>query len=213
MKEIHLNIGEGLTFNDKQLTLDFEESPYVHKRTNGLSIDSLKGNTGEGGDSVEDNYTIIKSKSGHLQTNPEVVEYIFSMCAYKVIERTRTSVDTYSVDNTQVKDINDIINELNACIDASGGTNNGAMYILKLRNLFQLRNTSSSIKLSSWPVAIDNLNRGQEDECKALFYVKEIEYSTNKTCYVKHIKLTCLWSSFDSFVKGTDYEANSKNDY
>ena len=219
-KRIDLNVGKGFTFIDNKLALNMQTSAIFERRGNGLYAHDTDGNPGQSGSSVEDNYTIIKDASGKLQTNPVVVEYIFSMNAYKVIERTRSSPDTYSVDTSTPKTIQDIINELNASIDAGSGTNNGAMFILKVGNLLQLKTSVSATKLSSWPVAIDSLKRETTDECKALFYIKAITYSTThphprdvQSCYVRSLTLTCLYSSFDSFVKGTDYSANSIHDY
>lgn len=219
-KRIDLNVGKGFTFIDNKLALNMQTSAIFERRSNGLYAHDTDGNPGQSGSSVEDNYTIIKDASGKLQTNPVVVEYIFSMNAYKVIERTRSSPDTYSVDTSTPKTIQDIINELNASIDAGSGTNNGAMFILKVGNLLQLKTSVSATKLSSWPVAIDSLKRETSDECKALFYIKAITYSTThshphdvQSCYARSITLTCLYSSFDSFVKGTDYSANSIHDY
>lgn len=218
--QINLNVGKGFTFIDNELALNMQTSEIFERRLNGLYAHDTDGDPGRSGSSAEDNYTIIKDAHDHLQTNSNVVEYIFSMNAYKVIERTRGSTDTYSVDTTQEKDTQDIINELNASIDAGNGTNNGGMFILKVGNLLQLKTSVSSTKLSSWPVAIDSLKRETTDECKALFYIKAITYSDThphphdvQSCYVRTITLTCLYSSFASFVKGTDYTANSIHQY
>lgn len=218
-KKLELNVGKGFTFEDNQLTLDIETSAMVEKRSNGIYAHDTDGNPGASGHSREDNYTIIMNDAQQLQTNSDVVEYIFSMNAYKVIERTRVSVDTYSVDNTQVKTIQDIINELNACIDASSGSNNGCMYILKQNNLFQLKTSVNAMKLSSWPVAIDQMKREPNDACIALFYVESITYSTTlikpneQPCYCRSLTLKCLWSSVQNFEVGTSYSANSIHEY
>lgn len=219
-KRLDINVGDGFTFINNQLALNIQTSDMVERRPNGLYVHDTDGEDGASGSSREDNYTIIMDSHQHLQTNPDVVEYIFSMNAYQVIERTRVSVDTYSVDTTTPKTIQDIINELNASIDAGSGTNNGAMFILKVGNLLQLKTSVSATKLSSWPVAIDSLKRETTDECKALFYVKAITYSSThphphdvQSCYVRSLTLTCLYSSFQSFVKGNDYTANSIHEY
>ena len=219
-KRLELNVADGFTFVDNKLALNIDESDYVEKRPDGLYIHDTDGEDGTSGASREDNYTIIMNDHNQLQTNSNVVEYIFSMNAYQVIERTRVSVDTYSVDTTTPKTIQDIINELNASIDAGSGTNNGAMFILKVGNLLQLKTSVSATKLSSWPVAIDSLKRETTDECIALFYIKAITYSTThphphdvQSCYVRSLTLTCLYSSIQSFVKGNDYTANSIHEY
>ena len=218
-KRIDLNVGKGFTFEDNQLTLDIETSPMVDIANNGIYTHDTDGDPGISGHSREDNYTITMNMNQQLQTNPSVVEYIFSMNAYKVIENTRVSVDTYSVDNTQVKTIQDIINELNACIDASSGANNGCMYIMKPNNLFQLKTSVNAMKLSSWPVAIDQMKREPNDTCIALFYVESITYSSTILrpgeipCYCRSLTLKCLWSSVASFVVGTSYSANSIHEY
>ena len=138
-KRLELNVADGFTFVDNKLALNIDESDYVEKRPNGLYIHDTDGEDGTSGASREDNYTIIMNDHNQLQTNPNVVEYIFSMNAYQVIERTRVSVDTYSVDTTTPKTIQDIINELNASIDAGNGNNNDAMFILKVGNILQLK--------------------------------------------------------------------------
>lgn len=213
---LEINPGNGLTFNsDHELTLNVDPtSPYCEKRLNGILVHDLTGDPGESGQSTEDNYTIIKNASDKLQTNPNVVEYIFSMNAYKVIERTRTSKDTYSVDETQLKTPQDIINELNALMDNTSGRFNGTSYLFKPGNLFQLRNTVTTIKgRSDWPVVIDDLNRTVDMVCFALFYVKAVSYSQTTDKYCLSLTLTCLWSSLNDYVPGTDYSATALHNY
>lgn len=220
IKRLDLNVGDGFTFINNQLALNIQTSDMVERRPNGLYVHDTDGEDGASGSSRPDDYTIILDSHDHLQTNPDVVEYIFSMNAYQVIERTRSSPDTYSVDTTTPKTIQNIIDELNASIDAGSGTNNGAMFILKVGNLLQLKTSVSATKLSTWPVAIDSLKREINDECKALFYIKAITYSDThahphdvQSCYVRSITLTCLYSDLSGFVKGTDYSANSQHQY
>lgn len=211
--KINLNIGKGLKFSDNKLTLNIENNRYVEKRNDGLYISNLNGSDGQSGKSTEDNYTIIKNSGGNIQTNPNVVEYIFSMCAYKVIESTRGSIDTYSVDTSTVKTTQEIINEINCCIDNDGGTTTSTAYILKTGNLFQLRDTATCGKWPKWSKAMDDLNRRPESKCLALFYIKNATYSTTSAYYLRNLKLVCLYSSLSQFVKGQEYNMDSKNNY
>ena len=138
MSDINLNVGDGFTFTGNKLTLNFKNSEYVEKRESGLYIADLNGAPGQSGRSTEDNYTIIKNASGKLETDPFVIEYIFSMSAYKIDDVGRESVDTYhAIEPLTIKSVNDIINELNYCIDKDHGTSTTASYLFKTNNLLE----------------------------------------------------------------------------
>lgn len=211
---LNLNIGDGLSFNsDNELMLNVETSEYVKRNNNGVFFYPLNGKDGQSGQSVEDNYTIIKNSAGRIQTNRNVVEYIFSMCGYQVIDSRRVSVDTYSVDKSKIKTPDEILGEINYCIDKDGATSHSASFILQTGNLLQLRTTVRPAKWPKWTYAMDSLNRDQTGRTLVLFYIKNATYSSTNAYYCKNLTLVCLWSDVSEYVKGQEYVINSKNDY
>ena len=135
------------------------------------------------------------------------------MCAYKVKDNTRGSIDTYSVDTSVVKTPQEIIDEINYCIDYDDGNSHAASYILKTNELLQLQDKSYPWKLPKWSKAMDGLNRHPDSKCLVLFFIKESTYSENNAWYCRHLTLVCLYSSIPEYVKGQEYVINSKNNF
>lgn len=213
--KIGVDVGKGFTFEQNKLTTKWVEGSKIEKREDGIYIPNMKGKPGISGRSVEDNYTVmLNERYNMIQTNPNVVEYIFSMCGYKVIESTRGSVDTYSVDKNSIKTPQDIINEINIVVDTNN-LYNCTNYNMRSGNLFQLRDTVSCGKPSNWPVAVDDGNRFFGSNCLALFYMNEVVHPTigTKFLYTNSIKMTCLWSTVPEYVKGQEYTANGKSNF
>lgn len=211
MKKISYNSNSGLIMNDGKLTLNFDESIIVDK-TNGVFIDPH--NLGGGLEGSIDDYTIkVDRKDGNgnaiLKVNRDVVVSIFSMCQYKVTNRS--SKAAYAVSN-QIKTIDDIVDELNAVITAYGSMyipmgvpHTG--YILSQGDLFQLRTVAIPTQYSdgenTWPVAVDDGNRPQGVPITAFFYIESVTYAN--IYRVSGLTLRCLWSSLASYTAGTAY--------
>lgn len=196
---LSVNAGKGLGFNDNKLTTIWsDKSVPIEKREDGLYIPSLKGDNGSNGGTEIDGYTIITDSNNRLTINRDVVQLIFSMSAYVVV--SRNSVSSYSIDKSQIKTIDDIVNECNAIIDNGGPR--WTTYDMQKGDLFQLRNNAVPAQYSDWPVAVDDGNRYNGQTLLALFVVTDI---TTNNHYTNTLSLQCLWSSLSQFVKGTTY--------
>lgn len=196
--KIEVKNGRGFGFNGNKLTTRWDENGNIEKREDGLYIPDLKGPKGTPGGTTVDNHTIIVDDNNKLSINRDVVQKIYSMCAYAVTDRT--NVYTYAVDDSTVKTIDDIVDECNAIIDNKGPS--WTTYDLKTGDLLQLRNRAVPAKYSSWPVAVDDGNRYNGQTCLALFVVTAVDSSNH---YIKSLSIQCLWSSLSQYVKGTTY--------
>lgn len=213
--KIDLLIDKGLTFNGNSIATRWSDNdPVKIRRTDdGIIVPSLKGEDGPAGGSTIDGIT-IKGSSAMIQTNPQVTQYIFSECAFHVIDHgTSTSASSYAVDTTQVKTIDEIRSEWNAPMDA-GTTVNAQPYILGKNNFLQLRYAAHpSVIKNRWACAADSGNRHFGDTILAFFVIKDIQYgkiSGRPSGYLNYLELTCLWSVLPEFVKGQVYTSGSK---
>ena len=198
---LSINTGKGMGFNGNKLTTVWnDENGNIEKREDGLYVPDLKGDPGGNGGTVVDNYTITIDSNNRLRANLDVVQCIYSMSAYVVTNRTSSS--SYTTDRSQVKSISDIINECNAIIDNNGPR--WTTYDMSVGDLFQLRDSATPTKYSTWPVAIDDGNRYNGQSCLALFVVTAID---NNNHYTNSLSLQCLWSSLSQYTKGTIYSS------
>lgn len=227
MFTINMSLGKGLTTTDGKITLDFANSVPVTK-TNGVFIDKSQiGSEGvsEGMEGCIDDYTVKKTgidTNGHvnLAANPDVIPMIYTMGRQKRTTIPATSATYFNgMDSAHNKTIEDIIDELNTLSDypesqASGTTT----YRLTPGDLFQLRETSRPIDRNNsaygWWIALDDLNRYENDVIKAMFHVNEAEYNhPSISNYLMKLSLRCIWIAGDipqSFTVGTIYTGYGK---
>lgn len=195
--------GNGITYNGNSLSANIatDDPVPIQKTNSGILIPDLTGPDGEPGGTVRDNITIIGEDS-YMYTNKDVVEYIFTMCVYKVISRAKPS--TYSVDRSSVKTMDDIMAELNHPIKNS--YSNMTTYYMMKDNLLQLREQAHSGKDPSWQYAVDDGNRYFGDSIVALFIITECEHNNSRwTYFTNKLSIKCLWSVIPEFVKGQTY--------
>lgn len=208
---IKLNTGNGFGFT--------EQTPQA------LKVDTVGSNilTEEDGLFVEDppveiivNATVddwTMNQSISLENKPipsinrNVVNMIFSMCAYSILSRDTDGGTTITVDTSSVKSLTEMVDEMNRPL-VSGGDNT-ISYQMRVGELFQLMSTPHGrvINVSGGGhEAVEDGNRYPDNANKtlALFCVTEIVYAQNGY-YINNIRLKCLYSSLSSFVKGQTY--------
>lgn len=213
MNIIHPSLGRGLKFtDDHKMTLNIDPTVNIQKRTNGVYVDASSLGGGIEG-SIDDHTIKVVDHNGNgdsiLGINRDVVVCVFSMCQYKVTNRSNKNA--YAVSNV-VKTIDDIAEELNAVINAYGsiGIPMGvphAAYTLKVGDFFQLRDRAYPYQYTSatetWPVAVDEGNRYEGIPITAFFYVTSVSYDYDMK--VTGLTLQCLWSSLANYIAGTSY--------
>lgn len=198
--------GPGISYNNNSLTASIATDDPIPMKKNdtGIIIPDLTGPDGKPGGTLRDNITIIGNDS-YMQTNRDVVEYIYSMSAYKVTSRTSPSL--YRVDRNTVKTMDDIMFELNHVVKYSGV--NMTNYFMEKNNLLQLRDKGHGgiDKTNGWLDAIDDGNRYYGDSTLALFVITECEHHSSRSYsyFTTKLSLQCLWSDLSEFEKGNIY--------
>lgn len=186
--KLNININQGLTFNGNKLTLDIGDTgENIIKTDEGIYVPSLQGNPGSSGTIGVDNWTIINANSAgtKIKTSREVVQYIFSMCMWKVTNHTRSG---YAVDESTMKTLADVITEANYVVDRYDYT----AYNMKQNDLFMFKYSANPMGFSQWTHTTDDGNRYPGTKCHALFNVESIETLNKK---VQTLSLRCLWCS------------------
>lgn len=184
MATLKLNVDttKGIGFTGNSLTI--KTASLVEKRTNGLYVPSLKGPNGTSGGSAVDGYTIIDNNTKPIINRSNVV-MIFAM-------GTKSS-------------ISEIINECNiACNKGSNYT----QYLMRKNDIFMFRRDKIPGYVGPNVYGGDDGNRYPYDssECKALFVIKAISYSTgNYSNKMTSLKMVCLWSNVSGWTKGSIY--------
>lgn len=195
MAQISVNIGDGLTFDGNKITTDWSDG-YISKEPDGLYVPDLTGPDGTGGGTKVDNYTIIETTKNRVKTNRKVVQYIFSMCAWKVTS-TGPSTSGYSVSSGSVlKDLSDFKDEVNRVVKSDNYTS----YNIIAGDLIMFRYHAHPINGSSrgWSKTIDDGNRYPADTCVALFVVNSVSgTSYGAAQYINSVELECLWCRSD----------------
>lgn len=205
--------GDGLTISNKRLSLNFDASINVSTRY-GVMID--KNSLGGGLEGVIDHHTIVPfSKDANNNTilgaNRDVVACIFSMCQYKVVNRS--SVENFRVSN-EIKTVEDVMNEMNAVMDYYDNTHEmfpedmpHTTFLFKPGDFFQFRSVFAAYQYASgsvvWPVAIEDVNRTQNTPITAFFNILDVQYEN--TYKMTSLTLLCLWSTVAGYEQGRTY--------
>lgn len=208
MPTLQVQVGPGMTFNDNKLTTYWgpEDATKPKKTDDGLIIPDLVGKNRAGSSSAggADGVTIHETLDGRVDTNPEVVCYIHTMCAFKVTNRMDTK--SFAVDINTVKTIADIVEEMNAIVDNDPYLDGSIYDSISVNNLFQLIHAAHAVKDTNWPCAVDADTRMFGDTSLALFVVTNIEYGADgKDHRVAALSLKCLWSTLSEYEKGEEY--------
>ena len=208
MPTIQIEVGDGMTFNGNKLTTKWasDDKTKPTKSNEGLIIPDLvgKNRSVSGKSGGADGVTIREALDGSIDTNPEVVCYIHTMCAFKVTNRLDTK--SFTVDTSQVKTMSDIVDEMNAIVDNDDYLDGSIYDSISVNNLFQLIHAAHPVKDNRWPCAVDANTRMFGDTTLALFVVTGIEYGADgKDHRVKTLSLKCLWSTLSGYTKGTEY--------
>lgn len=202
ISKITISTGNGITFDGNKLTVNASPDSDIVKETDGLYVPNLSA--GESGTRVDNHTVIVESQNNRLRINRNVVQCIFAMSRYPVT--SRASISSYSVNTSAVKTIDDIRNEFNAVLDASGGDVQWTTYDAIKGDLFMLRGIAHPAKYSSWPVAMDDGNRYIGDVCYALFVVDNIKRSGH---YTDALNLYCLYSRTEGYTAGQTYTSGT----
>lgn len=217
MPTIEVLTGPGLTFKGNKLTTDWgtESDSTIVPTINeeGIKVPDLIGKDDKNKDILDedtrvDNATIISTLDRRLRINREVVQFIHSMCAFKVINRE--TIKGYEVDVNTPKTIIDIMEEMNIMMRTDEYLDINK-YSLVPNNFFQLIYNSHPVKEPGWPIALDGNTRMFGDSTLALFVIEECEYDSGRADYITTLAIRCLWSKIASFSKGTKYKATSAN--
>lgn len=214
MPEILISNGNGIGFtSDDPPKLKVKISgANISDRANGIYVPSLKGNDGTGGSRV-DGHSIIEGTSIYSpydvipDVNRNVVNLIYSMCAYKITNRGTGSSTAITVDTTQEKNMGDIVDEANKPLQYFGG--NWTSYNMKVGELFQLidtphgRSVYQNSSMNSY-IAVEDGNRypNNANTTLALFCITDISYSN---AWMNSIRLVCLYSTLSSYNRGQAY--------
>lgn len=215
MVKLNLSTDGGLKFENGKLTLNFDPSLNVEKRSDGVYINTAA--LGGGLEGTIDDYTVKvlgtnQNGDSMLGIDRDVVVSIFSMCQYQVI--SRTNKNSYAVNN-QIKTISDIVDEYNAVLKwhdehPGQGIEPGVphtIYKVTDNDLFQFRATAYPYQYTdgtnTWPVAIDSGIRPQNVPITAFFVITSVTYDYNDR--MTNLTLTCLWSSLPEYIAGTAY--------
>lgn len=201
MSKISVDIGKGLTFNGNKITTNWNMNGNITKNEDGLFIPDLSGFSGGTGGSTADEITMHALEDKTLEVKRDVIQWIHSMCVYKVTNRS--SINSYTVDKNSMKTIDDIRYECNA------NSSQGVMwtqYVLQEGDLFMLRGIAHPAMMNGWVCAMDDGNRYAGDYCWALFVVTEVSYP--RDFYASSISLKCLYSATPAYTKGTTYTSS-----
>jgi len=189
MKNISIQAGKGLGFNDNKLTTAIAESSLITKRPDGIFVGNLTGNPGQGGGTNGcDNHTVIPF-SNACCINRNVVQFIFAMSAWKVTNRT---VGNYTINPSAMKSKADVINEFNAVLTKYGYTS----YNIFEKDLMMFRHNPTPLAYTGWTETIDDGNRYPSTPCLALFVVDSISKPSG-SLWVNDITLKCVWRTDD----------------
>lgn len=192
MPTLEINAGKGLTFDGNKLTANWatDDPAPVEITEDGVIIPDLKGDPGPASGTTADGVSVIE-RSSRIQTNPSVVEYIFSMCAYKCINRGAPK--DYAVDETRAKTIDDIIHEMNAIKRYNG--KNMSTYYMQTNQLLLLRQQYHASRLSGWTESVDDGNRWFGDKAVALFIIRDVKHSSSSysSFFTTSLTLQCIW--------------------
>lgn len=202
VSKITLSIGNGLTFDGNKLAVNTSPDSDIVKESDGLYVPNLSG--GSSGTRVDNHTVVVESQNNRLRANRDVVQYIFAMSRYPVTNRD--SVSSYSTNKSAIKTIDDIRNEFNAVLDASGGDVQWTTYDVIKGDLFMLRGSSHPAKYSMWPVAMDDGNRYIGDVCYALFVIDDVKKDGH---YTNALKLYCLYSRTEGYTAGQTYTSGT----
>ena len=209
--------GYGIGFESDKVTLmtnwsTSDEVLMEYDASGAMLIPDLTGPSGPAAGSKADGITVISLDDDKtIQTNPEVVQYIFSICAYKPTKFPTVTAEgfnaaDYQVDINTVKTVGDIRDEWN--INMNNGLNINAMpYRLGVGNFLQFRFESRPGALPKWKYAMDNGNRYFDDHVLALFVITNAIHggvSDKPSMYIKYLELKCLWLH-DSIASNSDY--------
>lgn len=192
MPTLNLNTGKGITFIGNKMATNYENNGNISIRSNGLYIPNLSGSSGTSGGEVSiDNNYIVPSGSG-VKTSRAKVQYIFSMCAYRVLTRTRNN---YTIDTDNLKTAQNILTEFNAKISDRSTT----AYNIAAGDLLMFRSKPHPIQY--WPLTestVDDGNRYTSDDCLALFVVNDVYKNPGVGLEIVNFTLECLYSNLVS---------------
>lgn len=219
MPKLEIKTGKGLKFdNNGVMLLDISDADGIEIKfdsNDALIIPDLTGPDGPAAGSDIDNITVIHTDATeqYLQTNPAVIQYIFSIVGYETIQFPEVkdggfNADEYIVDTSIIRNVESIKNELNKNIDACNGVSS-VSYVWGKGNFVMLRYQTRPGALPKWTYALDNGNRYYDDILMALFVIDDIIYNKgdNKTLpgysdyYIRYLKLKCLWAREEDKVK------------
>lgn len=205
MPTLKINNGNGIGFTSdtpSKMKVDFTgEGISVNNEigTSGLFVEDMSGDDG-GINTTVDNYTLTIDTStvspyapiGDINRN--VVQMIFTMCAYKVVGRSGSVVN---IDNTQVKSVQDMLTEMNYPLTLGSWSS----YNPNIGDLFQL--VSNVVGRSAGSSATEDGNRysgaGSVLALFAITGIQKVGYS------IRSLTLTCLYSSLSQFSQGGTY--------
>ena len=194
---INVKLGNGLTFNGNKIAIDCDlTNGLIERRSNGLYVPDLSGNSGKDNGSTIDHVTIINhnNSTDKIAINRDVVQLIFAMCAYKITNRTSKTLKRSS----ELKTIQDIINEINHLYNQ--GINHTS-YNMQIGDLFMLKGYPNAMNRDDTDSTMEDGNRYPDSTILALFVVDNI----SSTLPVEHLSITCLWSNINEYSKGSTY--------
>lgn len=186
--KISLNIGKGLKFTNHMIVTDIsKDNDLVKVMSDGLYVPDLSGKEGGVGGTSPDNITII-DENNKLKINVDYVQLIYSMGYREVSDRSDYTLK-YS---DKLKDLNDIVTEMNRCHAADYTS-----YYFRKGDLFQLVTFSIGSRPNTYYSYMEESNRyvaggneGLNNETKVLFVVDSATYSGYKCT---QLTLTCLY--------------------
>lgn len=222
--------GKGFILDDNNgLTLNFDPRTNVQKLESGIYIP--KDGYGQGIDGTLDNWTIIPilpkddaEGDTAIEINRDVVVCIFSLSRRKVTNRA--SVNQYTT-SSETKTVTDVMDEFNCAMDMYKTSGQSipvglpaTSYILTPGDLFQFREGAKpwipgkNADGITWPCAMDDMNRYEDDITQALFLITEAEYNDlDMDRYLTRLSLKCIWketndNKFASYTVGQTYTAS-----
>lgn len=204
MPSISLNLtGNGLTFSGNQLTLDFDESSGVEKRSDGIFLGGVSSTATV--PTKIDNWSIVEyNGTGTIKTNKDVVQYIYAFCKYPVIESSREPM-SMKFDTSREKSKSDIIAEINWL--HNNGYPQRSQCSPKVGDLIMFKGVGVPLNIKE--VYGDLVNATCEDgmrypdsTCEALFIVTNVTYSgDNQLLPLTDISMQCIWASDTCTIK------------
>lgn len=195
--KIELNVGKGFSFNGNMLTTNSKVNGLLKKNNDGIYIPSLKGIDGDPGGSRVDKATIVDNDGLlPLGINFNNVLCIFSMCAFKISSHSMVNgvLPVQGRTSSDVKNISDIVSEINYDTDGSSYT---TQYFMRSNDLFMLKSLANARKCDHNSYYSEDGNRYISSIPHALFTVNNSLY-TGYHC--NHISMTCVWVDPSSVV-------------